>query len=223
MALPPPAPDSQVSSPLELGERNARQRLLEAALKCASELGYLNFGVRHIVTSARTSRATFYANFADKADCFTHAHAAAAEYFADRIFAAAGAAPKWRVGVRAGLAEMLDLVASEPVVARAVLIEPECAGSRVQEHCVELANRFAMALDAGRGEPVPHRPPQTGSYVVGGIRDVVVARLRSGENERWVDLLPGLLQFALLPYFGEQVAWQEFNSARLMLRRGDGK
>lgn len=220
--MPPSAPDSQVSSRAELGAKSARQRLLEAALQCASERGYLNFGVHHIVSSARTSRATFYANFADKADCFTQAYSAATEFFADRIFAAAGAAPEWRLGVRAGLAELLALIASDPIVARAVLIEPEAAGGRVQERYAKLANRFAAALDAGRGEALPHRPRQAGNYVVGGIREVVVARLRSGESERWADLLPGLVQFALLPYFGEVVAWEEFNATSLMLRGGAG-
>jgi AcrR family transcriptional regulator len=220
--LPPPGPDSQVSSRVELGAKSARQRLLEAALQCASEHGYLNFGVGQIVSSARTSRATFYTHFADKADCFTQAYAAGTEYFAERIFAAAGAAPEWRLGVRAGLAELLELVGSDPVVARAVLIEPEAAGAAVQEHYRRLADRFAAALDAGRGEPLPHRPPQAGSYVVGGIREVIVARLRSGESGRWADLLPGLVQFALLPYFGERVAWEEFNAARLTLRGGSG-
>jgi AcrR family transcriptional regulator len=220
VALPPPGPDSQVSSRAEPGAKSARQRLLEATLQCASERGYLNFGVRHIVSSARTSRATFYTHFDDKADCFTQAYAAATEYFADRIFAAAGAAPEWRLGVRTGLAELLDLVASDPVVARAVLIEPEAAGGRVQEHYRELASRFAAAFDAGRGEALPHRPPQAGSYVVGGIREVVVAQLRSGASERWADLLPGLLQFALLPYFGEQVAWEEFRNASEAVEEG---
>ena len=48
--------------------------------------------------------------FADKADCFALAYAAIAETFATRIFAAAGAAPDWRGGVRAGLGEALALL-----------------------------------------------------------------------------------------------------------------
>lgn len=178
--------------------------------------------VRQVVESAGTAKGTFYKHFSDKADCFAQAYAATAETFAARIAVAAGATPDWRQGVRAGLAELLDLVAAEPVVARAVLIGSEGAGNSVQIRYAKLTNRFAAALDAARGETLPYRPPQAGTFVVGGIREVVVARLRRGETERLADLLPGLVQFALLPYFGEQIAWEELKAATGR-REGDGE
>jgi AcrR family transcriptional regulator len=208
--------DSPVSSLSEARVEVVRRRLLDAALRCAGELGYANFAVRHVVTSAGTSRATFYTHFTDKADCFAQAHAAAAEDLAARIFAAAGAAPDWRQGVRAGLAELLDRVAAKPVLARAVLIDAQSAEAGERVHCAKLTNRIAVALDAARGETVPYRPAQAGTFVVGGIRDVVVARLLSGETGQLADLLPGLVQFALLPYFGEQIAWEELNAASVV-------
>lgn len=201
---------------------SVRDRLLLAALLAVGRHGYSRFTVGHVVELAGAARGTFYKHFADKTDCFAQAYAAIAETFAARIFVAAGAAPDWRGGVRAGLAEALGLLASEPVVARAVLIESEGAGTRVQTKYAKLTNRFAAALDAARGETVPYRPAQAGTFVVGGIREVVVARLRSGEAAQLPDLLPGLVQFALLPYFGEQIAWAELNAATVR-REGDGE
>lgn len=202
--------------------RSTRDRLLLAALLAVGKHGYSQFTVRQVVESAGAAKGTFYKHFSDKADCFAQAYAATAETFAARIVVAAGATPDWRQGVRAGLAELLDLVAAEPVVARAVLIESEAAGNSVQIRYAKLTNRFAAALDAARGETLPYRPPQAGTFVVGGIREVVVARLRSGETERLADLLPGLVQFALLPYFGERIAWEELKAATGR-REGDGE
>jgi AcrR family transcriptional regulator len=202
---------------------SASERLRLAALLAAGEQGYGQFTVRQVIESAGTAKGTFYKHFSDKADCFAQAYTSAIETFAAQIFAAAGAAPDWRGGVRAGLAELLNLVASDPIVARAVLIAPEAAGARVQARYAEQANRFATALDTARGETLPYRPPQAGTFVLGGIREVVVSRLRSDEEEWWAGLLPGLVQFALLPYFGEQVAWEELKAAATMREEGDGE
>ncbi len=203
----------QAGSPSELRAEFVRQRLMAATLQCAGELGYPNFAVRHVIAATRTSRATFYKHFTDKADCFAQAHAAATEDLAARIFAAAGAESDWRSGVRAGLAKLLELVAAEPETARALLIETQAAGKPMRARCAKLTARFAAALDAARGEELPHQPQQAGTYVVGGVSEVVVARLRSGETDRLGELLPGLVQFALLPYFGEQAADQERTAA----------
>ena len=52
-----------------------RERLLRSVIAAVSETGYLAVTVTDIVRRARVSRAAFYAQFADKEDCFLAATA----------------------------------------------------------------------------------------------------------------------------------------------------
>src|SRR5262249_62188030 len=54
-----------------LDRREARrQRLLDAALKLFSELGFHDTSVDEVVAHARTSKSAFYEHFESKEDCF---------------------------------------------------------------------------------------------------------------------------------------------------------
>lgn len=200
-----------------LRTRPPRERLLEAMLVESGELGYEQVAVRHVIERARTSRATFYKHFADREDCFAQAHRDASDWLYRRLTGVARRQPDWRGGLRAALAELLELCANQPAIARAILVEAHAAGERAQTQRRELMERLSRALDSARRE-IPSRqapPPVTSSFIVGAIDALVCAKLMDGDAERAPDMLPGLLHFVVMQYFGEAAAWEEMTAAPL--------
>jgi hypothetical protein len=61
--------------------------------------------------------------------------------------------------------------------------------------------------------------------MVGAIETLVCAKLMDGDAEHAPDMLPGLLHFVVMQYFGEDAAWEEMAAAPLAtwsVRRGAG-
>ena len=193
----------------------ARERLLEAMLAACGELGYEKTTVQDAIERARTSRATFYKHFADKEDCFAQAYDAAGEWLYARLVGAAGRRPGWRQGLRAAIAELLEICANQPQVAKALIVEPHAAGGRALEQHNRLLQRLADALDAAPREPSarPGPPAVTSSFMVGAIEALLRTKLMAGEAERVPEMLPGLLYFAVVQYYGEEAAWEEMSAA----------
>jgi hypothetical protein len=51
--------------------------------------------------------------------------------------------------------------------------------------------------------------------MVGAIETLVRAKLMSDEPETAPEMLPGLLHFVVMQFFGEDAAWEELTSAPL--------
>jgi AcrR family transcriptional regulator len=200
-----------------LRTRPARQRLMEAMLVASGELGYEQVAVRHVIERAKTSRATFYKNFEDREDCFAHAHRDACGWLYRRLVGAAKRQPTWREGLRAAMAELLEFCANQPAIAKALFVEVHAAGERALAQRRDLMERLSRALDGARRE-IPSRqapPPVTSTFIVGAIDSLVSAKLMDGDAERASEMLPGLLHFVVMQYFGEDAAWEEMTAAPL--------
>jgi len=198
-----------------LRSRPPRERLLEAMLVVSGEMGYEQVAVRHIIERARASRATFYKYFEDREDCFAEAHRDASEWLFQRMVGAARRQPTWREGLRAGLAEMLEFCANQPAIAKAIFVEVHAAGERALAQRRDLMERLSHALDSARRE-IPSRqapPPVTSTFMVGAIDTLVCAKLMDGDAARAPEMLPGLLYFVVMQYFGEDAAWEEMTAA----------
>jgi AcrR family transcriptional regulator len=197
--------------------RPARERLLEAILIVSGERGYEKITVQDVIEAGRASRATFYKHFEDKDDCFAQAYHDAAEWIYRRLTGIAKRQPTWREGLRAGLAELLEFCASQPNLARALLVEVHAAGGVALTEHELLMERLSRAIDGARRE-IPSRqapPPVTASFMVGAIETLVRAKLMSDEPETAPEMLPGLLHFVVMQFFGEDAAWEELTSAPL--------
>jgi AcrR family transcriptional regulator len=195
--------------------RRARERLLEAVLVAAGERGYEQISVQDVIEQAGASRATFYKHFDDKEDCFAQAYHDAAHWLFRRLTGSARREPTWREGLRAGMAELLEFCANQPAMARALLVEVHAAGgAALVEHDL-LMERLSHAIDGARRE-IPSRqapPPVTATFMVGAIETLVRARLMSGEPQTAPEMLPGLLHFVVMQFFGEDAAWEEMTAA----------
>ena len=195
----------------------ARQRLLEAVLLVSGELGYEQVAVRHVIQRAKTSRATFYKHFEDLEDCFALAHREAAEWLYKRLIGVAKRQPSWREGLRAAMAELLEFCANRPAIAKALFVEVHAAGDRALAQRRELMERLSRAFDGARRETSSRQapPPVTSTFIVGAVDTLVSAKLMDGDAERAPEMLPGLLHFVVMQYYGEDAAWEEMAAAPL--------
>jgi len=199
------------------GHRQPRERILEAMLVTSGELGFEDTAVRHVIERARTSRATFYKYFADREDCFAQAYEETTEWLHRRLTATARRQPSWREGLRAALAELLELCASQPAIAKALVVEVHAAGERSLAQRRDLMERLSRALDSARRE-IPSRqapPPVASDFIVGAIDTLLAAKLMDGDAARAPEMLPGLLHFIVMQYLGEAAAWEELTAAPL--------
>jgi AcrR family transcriptional regulator len=197
--------------------RRARERLLEAMLVVSGERGYEQISVQDVIEAAHASRATFYKHFNDKDDCFAQAYHDAAEWLYRRLIGVAKRQPTWREGLRAGMAELLEFCANQPFLARALIVETHAAGgAALAEHAL-LMERLSYAIDGARRE-IPSRqapPPVTATFMVGAIETLVRTKLMSDEPETAPEMLPGLLHFVVMQFYGEDAAWEEMTAAPL--------
>jgi AcrR family transcriptional regulator len=197
--------------------RPARDRLLEAMLTVSGERGYERISVQDVIEAAHASRATFYKHFKDKDDCFAQAYHDAADWLYRRLIGVAKRQPTWREGLRAGMAELLEFCANQPSLARALIVETHAAGGAALDEHNLLMERLSHAIDRARRE-IPSRqapPPVTATFMVGAIETLVRTKLMSDEPETAPEMLPGLLHFVVMQYFGEDAAWEEMTAAPL--------
>jgi AcrR family transcriptional regulator len=208
---------SVIPFPSARERRPPRERILEAMLLTSGELGYEQVAVRHVIERAQTSRATFYKHFEDSEDCFAQSYSDAGEWLYRRLIGAAKRQPSWREGLRAALAELLEFCATQPAIAKALLVEVHAAGERALAQRRDLMERLSHALDSARRE-IPSRqapPPITSDFIVGAIDTLLSAKLLDGDAEHAPEMLPGLLHFVVMQYLGEGAAWDEMAAAPL--------
>jgi AcrR family transcriptional regulator len=170
--------------------------------------GYGGTTVEHIVKRAGLSRATFYESFENREDCLLAGFDAAREDLERRILAAIDAETRWPDQVRAGIEALLGSVAAEPVVARTCLVEATTAGPKGLQRYEEALQRAAVLFRAGRSLSTEDEElPQTlEDSIVGGIVWMIHQRLLRGEAEKVPALLPTMVEFALSPYLGHELA-----------------
>jgi len=197
------------------GKRRSRERLLEAMLLTSGEIGYEQLSVQDVIERAKTSRATFYKYFDDKEDCFVAAYREASEWLYQRLEALAKRQPSWKEGLRVAVAELLEFCANQPALARALFVEALAAGGDAMAQHDLLMERLSHAIDGARREISSRQapPPVTAAFMVGAIETLVRSKLLSDEPETAPDLLPGILHFVVMQFYGEDAAWDELTAA----------
>jgi AcrR family transcriptional regulator len=187
-----------------------RERILLAAVELVAKRGYRGTTVELIVKRAGVARATFYENFENREDCLLACFEQGIEEARSRMAAAALPAEgrDWPQQVRAGLAALLDYVASEPALARTCLVETVTAGPKALAHYERALASFTFFLSEGRqladrGEELPGTLEES---IVGGIVFMIHQRLVRGETDKIRDLLPTMVEMSLAPYLGEELA-----------------
>jgi AcrR family transcriptional regulator len=180
-------PRGRGSLPPEEVARAQRERLLRAMVAVVAELGYANVRIADVVDRARVSRHSFYAQFADKEQCFLAAHADGVQLILERVgpwaVNSADVAPV--VQLRRGIAAYLDLASNEPEFARCMLIELPASGPAGLHARLAAHHQIAAILQlwhesARHQQPSwPAIPPSRYAAAIGAVHDLlfdVIAR-----------------------------------------------
>lgn len=176
--------------------------------------GYEAASVQEVAERSGIGRDQFHRRFGSKDECFARAYEEAAARLRDDVLEAGRSGDSWRLGFRAGLAELLRFVAEQPLLAKALLLEVRAARGRAWQIHQQVVDRLVAAVDRARQDPeaLPDVAPTTAGFMVGAVEESVVLEIgagRAGEVER---LLPDLSHLVVLNFFGEDEAWLELRS-----------
>ncbi len=204
------------ASTLKLVTSPKRERILEGMLHSVGSNGYDATSVRTVLDSTGLYRQAFYDLFPDKEACYLAAFDLGMERLEDQVLAAAAPERTWQGKLRAGLGALLQALDSEPDLGRALLVEVHAAGPEALGKRSQVMERITDFIDSARVAPGGGEspPPIAPEGIVAGIHSVVHARLATGAGEGFRELLPEFMYFAVLPYFGSEVAEQEMQAAK---------
>ncbi|PRY49775.1 TetR family transcriptional regulator [Geodermatophilus tzadiensis] len=169
-----------------------RVRILLALATCMAQKGYRATTISDIARAGRVSKTVVYTHFRDKEHCLLELYTRASDTMLAAVRAAqedaAAAGLPWRDRLRAAVRAYVELLAANPEVAWAALVEVQAAGRpaltlrrRVIDRYVELLCGVAAEL-AGR-HPDEVRPVDRALVLaaVGGLNELMLARVERGE------------------------------------------
>ena len=156
-----------------------------------AELGYANVRISDVVDRARVSRQSFYAQFADKEECFLAAHERGIGLVLRRLeeSAAGQADPDPRQQLRAAIRTYLEMTAEEPEFAQCMLVELQAIGPHGLATRLDAHRQVASVLGAWHGRVRratsgwPEVPAARYAAAVGAVHDLVFDRVAQGRSD----------------------------------------
>jgi AcrR family transcriptional regulator len=183
-----------------------RDRMIEGIVVAVAERGLAEATVADVVAYAGVSRRTFYEHFDDKLDCFLAAYetrsSSVLREIEERVLEL-GPGAGWRARVSAGLEAYLERLAREPMFARVFNVDVLGAGPHALALRERVLGRFvAQYRGLGADEELLRA-------LVGGIAELVQARLMAGDAASLPELLPTCerLAFAVVGAGDRGEAW----------------
>jgi AcrR family transcriptional regulator len=191
-AGPRKLPPGRHGLPRQFVLHNQRGRLVDAAMHVFGTRSFGEARVADVLEHAAISRKTFYEQFPDKEACFLAAYEAAGVRARDAVRVAAREHEAWDDSVRAGIEALLDFLATEPELARLLVVEVTGAGPSALRRRAEAVRSFAAMLAQTSEDDAP-----LGAQVAaGGIWEVIHAWVLDGRAEDLRDLAPALVECA---------------------------
>jgi AcrR family transcriptional regulator len=187
---------------------NHREDVLRATIAVISDNGYAKATVTQIAKTANIPRNRFYALFRNKEDAFC---AVVTHIFWQALTKMRMDTPSdesWPEQVYLGLQELLAFFATKPQLARIVFVEAQMAGPRalvvIQKGMRDCIDYFSpSAVDAPAQVTLPE---SLAKQVLGAIYFRIYDAISSGDAESLPELLPEVVEIALVPYIGTQRA-----------------
>jgi len=197
--------------PPEVVARSQRDRLLEATMAIVAEKGYAATTVADLTKRAGISRTTFYELFEDKEACFLAAYDNAVDVLVRRISVAYEGEERWPDRARAGLATLLEALATDPAQARLALVDVTAAGPAAQRRFRAAVQRLTPFFDEGRDFAPGGRnlPANTSRMAAGAVVGLISDELVAGRADKLPSLLSDVLFATLVPYLGPDAAARE--------------
>ncbi|HEV7188215.1 MAG TPA: TetR/AcrR family transcriptional regulator [Blastococcus sp.] len=201
-----PADDPEVDD----GQR--RGRILRALATSMAEKGYQATTIADIARAGRVSKTIVYAHFRDKEQCLLELYTRSTDHVLETVRRAQEEARlaglPWRDRLRSVIGAYLTALAAGPEVAWAAVVEVQAAGRPalalrrvVIDRYVDLITAFAAELASEHPDEVRTVPRQVVVAAVGGVNELILARVERGEASRLgedagvaADVVIGLLE-----------------------------
>ncbi len=167
-----------------------RLRLLDGLAASIGERGYRASTVADIVRHARTSKRTFYDQFASKEDCFLELLRADIEKLGDGIAAAVDPEADWHRQIRQAVEAYVAHMEARPAITLSLIRELPSLGDvarPVQRRGVQLLSNLLIDLSASPGFRRAELPPLTAPLAVillGGLRELTALAVEDGRPVR---------------------------------------
>src|SRR6201993_1351482 len=190
--------DADVTSAVRAGADDAilgdadpfRVRLLDGLATSIGERGYRASTVADIVRHARTSKRTFYDQFASKEQCFLELLEANIEKLAERIAAAVDPEADWHQQIRQAVEAYVGHIESRPAITLSWIRELPSLGDVArpgQRRGLQLLSNLLIDLSASPGFRRAKLPPLTAPLaviLVGGLRELTALAVEDGRPVR---------------------------------------
>lgn len=192
----------------ELVVEHQRDRMLVAVAEVAARKGYAATSVEDIIARAGVSRRTFYDQFRNKEEAYLAAYDEAVAQLSARVRRAFDGAHTPTEQARECLAAFLEQIAEEPAFSHMCIVDVLGAGpAAIARRDAVTQELTALIEESAQAIPEALKPPTlTAEAVVGGIHQIVYARLVRNEAHTLPDLLPDLVYTLLLPFQGHEAA-----------------
>jgi AcrR family transcriptional regulator len=166
-----------------------RRRLLEGMAACIRDRGYPETTVADVVRTARTSRRTFYAHFADRQECLVALLHETNQRTIARIADAVDPAAPWPMQARQAIESWIAAVQADPPITLSWIRDVPALGQgrdrRFQRETMRAFVRLIQDLT-----DTPHllaagvRPPsdQTAIILLGGLRELIAVTVEDGRD-----------------------------------------
>jgi AcrR family transcriptional regulator len=179
-----------------------RKRILDAMVYEVGERGLRSVTIAGVSARAGVSRSTFYELFKDLDACILAVLRQVASRPTALMVKAFAEEDSWQDGVLAALAELLESLDREPLLARVCLLEMLAGSPEVLEHRARELATLNPLVDGGRkqlrtnGEPVELAAEASVASVAG----ILHTRLVTGEAPPFIGLLGQLVGLVVCPY-----------------------
>lgn len=158
-----------------------RERLIQGMAESVRERGFRETTIADIVRHARTSRRTFYAEFASREECYAAMLERMNEALREQVAAAVDPAAPWQAQVRQAVLAYVDNSAAEPALTVSWIRELPALGTlgrQVQRHAMDalagLLTELAGSAPFREAGTVPMTRPLA-IILLGGIRELTAA------------------------------------------------
>jgi AcrR family transcriptional regulator len=177
--------------------RHQRARLYGGMVESVYQRGYPGTSVAHVIALAGVSRRAFYEQFSNKEDCFLSTYDALVAASRKRVLQAWLSERGWANRLYAACQMFLEGIAHDPRGANLVLVESVGIGRRGHERLQLTATAFERVVATGfsltpDGIALPPLAPRA---IVGGVRFVVMRRVREHRHEELAGLTDELLDW----------------------------
>ncbi len=192
--------DSAGAAPARLVARNQRERLLAAIVSVVADKGYEATRVADVLEVSGVSRNAFYKLYANKPECFLAALDTIVELSDPTVFDVYHrTGGPWETRMGAMFDALGTTIVAQPAVARVGWLEYPAAGPEAVARIERIDAKAERIVRAAIAES-PERagiPPAFVRAAIGGLRNVIHARLLENREDEIPELMPTLLEWLL--------------------------